>query len=213
MQRFLDEQPKDEVRRLAITDLRDGAGVLAGAYAGLQEDSYYGGDFVFGDLSSDNAQDIGTFNSYKDAQRHNLQPTNVSIDIDLVRDLHRDRTRQHSHQRRAGCCNDCPGRQRRDRRRGASPCGPYTYHNLVKLFGGVPLVLKAPGSVSDANSVVRATSDEVYAQILSDLQQAETLISNQTGPTNTATVGGAKALLARAPTWGTTPTPWPRRMR
>ncbi len=78
---FLDEQPKDEVPSDgAITDLPSAQAFLAGAYAGLQEDSYYGGDFeLFGDLSSDNAQDIGTFNSYKDARRHNLQPTNVSI--------------------------------------------------------------------------------------------------------------------------------------
>ncbi|HEY7027554.1 MAG TPA: RagB/SusD family nutrient uptake outer membrane protein, partial [Gemmatimonadales bacterium] len=71
------------------------------------------------------------------------------------------------------------------------------YHNLVKLFGGVPLVMKQPGSIPDANSVVRATSQEVYAQIESDLTQAEQLIGNQKAPTNTATVGGAKALLAR----------------
>ena len=195
---FLDEQPKDEVPSDgAITDLPSAQAFLAGAYAGLQEDSYYGGDFeLFGDLSSDNAQDIGTFNSYKDAQRHNLQPTNVTIQ-DIWSAIYIAIARANT------LINDVPGvttiaQADKDEIVGeALALRALHYHNLVKLFGGVPLVLKEPGSVQDANSVVRATSDEVYAQIVSDLQQAETLVSNQTAPTNTATVGGAKALLAR----------------
>ena len=195
---FLDEQPKDEVPSDgAITDLPSAQAFLAGAYAGLQEDSYYGGDFeLFGDLSSDNAQDIGTFNSYKDAQRHNLQPTNVSIS-DIWSAIYIAVARANT------LINDVPGvatiaQADKDEIVGeALALRALHYHNLVKLFGGVPLVLKAPGSVQDANSVVRATDQEVYAQIESDLGQAETLISNQTAPTNTATLGGAKALLAR----------------
>jgi starch-binding outer membrane protein, SusD/RagB family len=195
---FLDEQPKDEIPSDgAITDLPSAQAFLAGAYAGLQEDSYYGGDFeLFGDLSSDNAQDIGTFNSYKDAERHNLQPTNVSIS-DIWSAIYIAIGRANT------LINDVPGvitidQADKDEIVGeALTLRALHYHNLVKLFGGVPLVLKQPGSIDEANGVVRATSDEVYAQIESDLTQAETLISNQTAPTTSATLGGAKALLAR----------------
>jgi hypothetical protein len=145
---FLDEQPKDQVPSDgAITDLPSAQAFLAGAYAGLQEDSYYGGDFeLFGDLSSDNAQDIGTFNSYKDAQRHNLQPTNVSI-TDIWSAIYIAIARANT------LINDVPGvvtiaQADKDEIVGeALALRALHYHNLVKLFGGVPLVLKEPGSV------------------------------------------------------------------
>src|SRR5262249_35784232 len=38
---------------------------------------------------------------------------------------------------------------------------------------------------------------QVYTQIIADLNQSITLMSNQTGPTNHASVGAAHALLAR----------------
>lgn len=50
----------------------------------------------------------------------------------------------------------------------------YTYWHLVHLFGGVPLVLQFPKSISVSdNSIPRSTKDETYAQILKDLTDAE----------------------------------------
>ncbi|MEO8139832.1 MAG: RagB/SusD family nutrient uptake outer membrane protein, partial [Gemmatimonadota bacterium] len=72
-----------------------------------------------------------------------------------------------------------------------------SYHNLVKYYGGVPLRLDPITDPANAGNITRATVAEVYTQILADLAQAEVLMTNTTSPDNHATVGAAKALLAR----------------
>jgi tetratricopeptide (TPR) repeat protein len=47
------------------------------------------------------------------------------------------------------------------------------YFNLVRQFGGVPLVI-TPITAQEAVSVKRSTEDAVYVQIISDLQEAVT---------------------------------------
>jgi hypothetical protein len=50
------------------------------------------------------------------------------------------------------------------------------YFNLVRLYGGVPLVLHETTAFSkEALHVTRATAEEVYAQIIRDLEDAENL--------------------------------------
>ena len=51
------------------------------------------------------------------------------------------------------------------------------YLNLVRQFGGVPLVLTSIGA-EDAVNVKRSTEDEIYASIISDLKQAATRFAN-----------------------------------
>ncbi|WP_421944261.1 RagB/SusD family nutrient uptake outer membrane protein [Pedobacter sp.] len=50
----------------------------------------------------------------------------------------------------------------------------FHYFNLVRQFGGVPLRLEVTKSPTDAPSRGRATADAVYAQIISDLNDAAT---------------------------------------
>jgi hypothetical protein len=73
------------------------------------------------------------------------------------------------------------------------------YFQAVRLWGGVPIVLHEATSV-DVESLKskRATVDEVYAQIILDLTDAEALPATYTG-TNVgrATSGAAKAILAK----------------
>jgi starch-binding outer membrane protein, SusD/RagB family len=73
------------------------------------------------------------------------------------------------------------------------------YFNLVRLFGPVPLVLHNPNSVDVSTlKLPRSTTDSVYAQILSDLQDATSLPSNYTGnDIGRATSGAAHTLLSK----------------
>jgi starch-binding outer membrane protein, SusD/RagB family len=52
----------------------------------------------------------------------------------------------------------------------------YYYFNLVRYFGGVPAVLRVPESADDANKdetfQTRASAEEIYSIIISDLQYA-----------------------------------------
>jgi starch-binding outer membrane protein, SusD/RagB family len=73
------------------------------------------------------------------------------------------------------------------------------YFNLVRLFGPVPLVLHNPSSVDVSTlQVPRTPTDSVYAQIISDLQDAVNLPKSYTGSDiGRATSGAAHTLLAK----------------
>lgn len=80
----------------------------------------------------------------------------------------------------------------------------YFYFNLVRCFGGVPLVTKVadPTNQTDIDQGrVRATSAQIYAQIEKDLQTAVAGLPEKsqygTSELGRATKGAAKALLAK----------------
>ena len=69
------------------------------------------------------------------------------------------------------------------------------YFNLVRIFGGVPLVTSTV-QITDAYAIARSTQDETYVQIIKDLTDAETLPASYTGnDVGRATSGTVKALL------------------
>jgi hypothetical protein len=73
------------------------------------------------------------------------------------------------------------------------------YFNLVRWFGGVPLVLHQPADLSPDNLYVsKATEDEVYTQIIADLKAAEALPAQYAAAdVGRATSGAAKSLLSK----------------
>ncbi|RZK36725.1 MAG: RagB/SusD family nutrient uptake outer membrane protein [Hymenobacter sp.] len=77
----------------------------------------------------------------------------------------------------------------------------YNYFELVKGYGGVPLVT-APVAPSDAVSIPRASATDVYAQIIKDLQEAAAALPEKSaqasGDVGRATKGAANGYLAKA---------------
>lgn len=78
----------------------------------------------------------------------------------------------------------------------------YLYFNLVRMFGGVPLVLRVPRDAADANNdpafQTRATTEETYTVIVEDLSfAADNLPLRSAAATGHATKGAAQALLAK----------------
>ncbi|MDE1191005.1 MAG: RagB/SusD family nutrient uptake outer membrane protein [Arachidicoccus sp.] len=73
------------------------------------------------------------------------------------------------------------------------------YFNLVRLFGGVPLVLHDANTIANANNLPSRTSkDSVYLQIIEDLDSATNLPATQAGAnTGRVTSGAAYALLGK----------------
>lgn len=67
------------------------------------------------------------------------------------------------------------------------------YFNLVRYFGGVPLVLHD----GEGEGMARNSVDEVYAQIVSDLQDAENLPANYSSLDSKASSLAASALLSK----------------
>jgi starch-binding outer membrane protein, SusD/RagB family len=75
----------------------------------------------------------------------------------------------------------------------------FGYYSLVTTFGGVPLVTE-PLAPTEILNVARATTDEVYAQIISDLTDAEALPSKSEYSESEqyhVTRGFAKTMLAK----------------
>jgi len=73
------------------------------------------------------------------------------------------------------------------------------YFQAVRLWGGVPIVLHEPTSIQlESLKSKRASVDEVYAQIISDLTAAESLPSSYgASDAGRATSGAAKAILTK----------------
>src|SRR5690606_37196087 len=70
------------------------------------------------------------------------------------------------------------------------------YFDLGRAWGGVPLVLNPTETKNDGTGIGRATLEATYAQVLSDLDQAEDLLAPLTVRTR-ASQEAAKALKAR----------------
>lgn len=74
----------------------------------------------------------------------------------------------------------------------------FYYFELVRHFGGVPLIIKNPTDVSEVELTGRATAEEIYTQIKQDLNDAiPNLLGRGATPEGRATVGAARTLLAK----------------
>ena len=195
---LLSVDPPDRVsEETAITDAASAQAALNGAYSSLTGGSYYGGTLVFfGDLPTDNAEHgaTGTLQSYGELDRNDVRADNGSVDgmwsslysaisrtntvLDRVpqidmRDADRDRILGEAHFLRA-----------------------LHYFNLVRFWGGVPLILAPVTNVDEASLVTRASAEDVYAQVLADLEEASALLAQSSDPT-IAGEGAVQALLSR----------------
>jgi len=77
------------------------------------------------------------------------------------------------------------------------------YFNLVRAYGGVPIVLDVPAGYTDARTHVRASAESVYIRIITDLKEAIAAgclyrsATNSKVPTGRVDVYVAKALLGK----------------
>ncbi|HWC74239.1 MAG TPA: RagB/SusD family nutrient uptake outer membrane protein [Gemmatimonadales bacterium] len=201
----LDVKPVNDVdESQAITTPGGARAAVAGLYDALQGFSYYGGELLFfGDLSADDVEHFGTFTTYRQIDQNDITSDNSSIEgfwdalykaigranvvLEKVPNVHgldpaeRDQLLGQAHFIRA-----------------------LSYHNLVKFWGdtatsglGVPLVLIPPKNISEAALATRATTGAVYAQILTDLNDAETLLAGSSFDSHRANVMAVHALRAR----------------
>ncbi len=189
-------EPASEVpEEQAITDANGARAALAGLYDALQDGSYYGGELLFfGDLPSDDVDHVGTFTDYGDADANDLRADNTSV-LFIWDAIYAAIGRTNQLIARIPAVDGLSDDERNDFVGQAHFIRALAYHDLVKLWEGVPIRTEPPGSIDEASQIARGSEAEVYAQILSDLDQAETLISNTN--TRMATVGAVVALRSR----------------
>jgi hypothetical protein len=192
----LDVNPTSAVPSdIAIADAIGARAALAGAYAALQLGGSYGHRIVdWTELLSDNMRFTGTFDDYADADAHILRSDNATVTL-IWNAAYDGINRANQILKHVPDVPDLADDERADIEGQAYFIRALEYHNLVKLWGGVPLRLEPVTSAAEAGSITRATVPEVYTQILADLAKAETMITNTN--TRQATVGAAYAIEAR----------------
>jgi starch-binding outer membrane protein, SusD/RagB family len=194
---ILDVTPKSTVpEATAISDAAGARSALNGAYNGLQSLSYYGESYIdFPEVVSDNGDASGTLTAYADADANKMVADNAEVTT-MWNAIYDDVNRTNQIITKVPNVTGMDSDARNEILGEAYFLRALDYHNLVRLWGGVPLRLEPVESVTQAADITRATPADVYKQILSDLGQAETLITN-TDQTTQASLGAAYAIDAR----------------
>jgi starch-binding outer membrane protein, SusD/RagB family len=195
-------EPVNEVAAQdAIVNAATARGALKGAYDALQDDefaSYYSGDFmVFSDLASDDVRHSGTFDTYRQVDRNQLEASNSTL-LGVWEQLYVAINRTNVLIQKLPDVPGLDADERDDMLGQAYFLRALNYHNLVKLWGGVPLRLVPFGGIQEIDDadITRATTAETYTQILADLAQSLTLLQTTDDPT-VATRGAVWALRSR----------------
>lgn len=193
----LQTAPADKVpSSQEIVDGPTAHAALIGAYASLQSLSYYGRIIeVLGDLSADNAEWSGTYQYLGDIGRHQVKADNSAISGTWAA-IYDGINRANMVIATVPTISGLTAADKNDILGQAYFLRALHYHNLVKLWGAVPMPLAPVASSDVAAKFTRTPVPQVYAQILSDLDKADQMIAN-TSNTRMATPGAAKALRAR----------------
>jgi len=194
----LDVPPTSSVpSETAIADAVGARAALAGAYAGLQSTRLYGHTIVdWTDLLSDNLRFVGTFDNYADADANQLRADNSSV-AGIWNGAYDAINRANELIEKVPNVTDFNAGEQDEILGEAHFLRALHYHNLAKLWGGVPLRLEPVKTAAEAANITRATSAQVYTQILADLTLAETEITAGRSQTRQASLGAARALEAR----------------
>jgi hypothetical protein len=200
----LDVEPvNDLTEEKAIVDPTGARAAVAGIYDALQGGSYYSESFmVFSDLPGDDVEHTGTFSTYADADANRLTADNSTLE-GIWDALYRAVGRANIVIERLPGVNGLEDEEREQMLGEAYFLRALTFHNLVKLWGdsadsgvGVPIPTTVPKSVAEAAQISRATTGETYAQILSDLQEAEQRMTVDQA-SRRASLGAVQAIRAR----------------
>lgn len=184
--------PQDQL----IVDNATATAALNGAYDGLQSGSYYGlSALLVGDLAADNTVWTGTFQYLGEMATNRMQADNAEVTA-MWGAIYTQIDRDNVLINKVPQVTTVTDPVKSDVMGQAYFLRALGFHNLVKFWGGVPIPTKPINSPADAQAYSRASVNEVYTQILKDLDSASALIRNTTN-TRYATVNAARALRAR----------------
>lgn len=185
---------------------------LTGVYESFQGNDYYVWDHVlFSDVRSDNHYAGGDNPMIFQMDAINVEPTNDRV-YNAWSAIYNAIAKANVVIEQAPKVQRLLSEERRQQILGeAYFLRAYHYYTLVRLFGGVPLVLESVKSGEPAVvNVFRSTEEETYAQIIADLKlAADNLPATYGGDASVnkarATKGAAHAVLAKA--YAQQPTP------
>lgn len=204
---ILDREPLNQVdESKVVTDKTSADAAVAGLYNELQDENYYGYNFVIiGDVSADTAESIGTWDFYREMDTYNVSAAgNTENDRFYTRAYATINVANNVLEKVAGLTNVSTEDK--------SPMLGAAYFvrglalfDLTRLYGGVPGVIGTMGMpiMTEATSTVpevkfpsRASLEDTYLAIENDLLMALDLLP-EFSDRSVANKGGARALLSR----------------
>lgn len=177
---------------------------LTGVYESFQSNDYYVWDkIIYQDVRSDNYYAGGDNPEIFEIDNVDVSTTNTRI-FNAWSSIYNAISKANLVLERAPeIQEDITDTQREEYRGQALFLRAYHYYNLVKHWGGVPLILETIKSTNPAEvRLPRSSAEEVYTQIIADLNEAESLLPDTYGSDASvnkarATKGAANALLAK----------------
>ncbi len=167
---------------------------LVGSYDALQLQHYYGRNLIIvGDLASDNSQASGTKIEYYSTDDNSLLADNILVE-GIWREIYTAINRVNYMLFKLEDVDFLSESEKADFFGQLGFLRALHYFNLVRLYGAVPLPLEPTTESEGDHFLPRSPVDEVYGQILRDLDLAIGNIGNK--QTHLATVNAAKALLS-----------------
>lgn len=205
----LDTEPQQSIsEELALNTSDNVKAVLYGAYDNLGDYDVYGGQYyMLPDLMAvgQEAQWTGTYEQPGQIFRRNIQ-----VDNSFVRDGWLDGYSTINVANNVLGALDVVNEADRDRVEGeAKFIRAITYFQLVRLFAkdyndgnptqnlGVPLTLEPTRAITEEDQIPRNTVEEVYQQVINDLQDAKGLLGVHSSGYVYADTYAASAFLAR----------------
>jgi hypothetical protein len=184
----------------AIVDKRSANAALIGAYNSLSSNSNQGNTFRYiANLSSDNLRWVGNSPINREFWVHEVFATNTRV-LELWRALYATINVANNIIEKVPLVNDVTysdAERKRDRGE-AFFLRAHNHFDLTRLWGNIPLALKATEGPNDAKGVGNKPQAEVYRQIELDLDSAISLLpASGSINRNRANIYAAKALKAR----------------
>jgi len=184
--------PQDQM----IQDAATATASLNGTYDALQSGSYYGLSApLVGDLAADNAVWSGTFQYLGEMQTNRMQADNAEV-TSLWSAIYRSINRANLLINIVPSVASISEPIRSDVMGQAYFIRALGFHNLVKYWGPVPIPTAFTTGPDESKAYVRTPVNDVYTQVLRDLDSAQVLTRNITN-TRYATPTAARALRAR----------------
>ena len=178
---------------------------LTAAYNGLQSIDQYGGNGYahFMEVTSDNTWNTNTTmdgGAYASFDNFMVDPTNSLLEKVWISCYNEIQRCNIVITRLLNSESDAISEDFKNRKLGeAYFLRALTYFNMVRMWGDIPLVTEEVTNVNDAFSHVRAKTEDVYQQIIQDLDFASTNLPSSYSAENVgrATKGAAQTLLAK----------------
>lgn len=202
----LNQSPQTAISAdIAIRNQKSAEAALNGLYSELQSGDYYGDNIeVISDVTSDISQSIGTWDFYREMDTYVTVPGNLE-NRNLWSQAYSTVNHANNIIAKVPDLSDVP-QEDKDRILGqAYFIRALAFFDLTRTFGGVPgeagtmgvpIVTKPSLKIDDSSFPSRASLQDSYGQVESDLKEAESRLTGFSSP-NRASEASAKALLSR----------------